>query len=441
MYTTLPNALLNSQKTQNCVSLISDPQIQNPRIISISEHWSLFPESGGTTTTLIFFFFIARSGTKEFLEALAAGADVSMIAQFGVCFYFAYPATDKVIVTAKHNEDEHGDTSGEVLGRGAKIALVLKDGYLEYLEEHRLKDLVKKHFDFISYPIYLWTEKTTEKEISDDEDEEKKDEQGKVEDASHEWAEANDITKEEHAAFYKSLINDWEHLSLKHFEVEGHLEFEAVLFVPKRAPCDLYVRLVFIMDNCEDIIPEYLSFVKGIVDSEDLHINIFLRDRLKKKDSELLYIVDAIDEYAVGQLMDYEGKKIVSATKEDLKLEKNEDEKKKAETSKEKFADLCKVIKEVLGDRVEKEFPCVLVTGEYMVGLLTWKKTMEIDPENSIMEELRKMTDAAAILTSGFSLEEPITFGNRIHRMLKLGLNIDEHGADIEAYPEMPELG
>jgi len=194
-------------------------------------------------------------------------------------------------------------------------------------------------------------------------------------------------------------------------------------------------------------------------------------------------MVDAIDEYAIGQLKEFEGKKLVSATKEGLKLDDSEEEKKRKEELKEKFEGLCKVIKEVLGDRVEKvivsdrlvDSPCCLVTGEYgwtanmerimkaqalrdssMGGYMSSKKTMEINPENAIMEELRKRADAdkndksvkdlvmllfeTSLLTSGFSLDDPNTFGNRIHRMLKLGLSIDEDEAAEADDTDMPPL-
>jgi molecular chaperone HtpG len=592
---------------------------------------------------------IAKSGTKAFIESLSAGADVSMIGQFGVGFYSAYLVADKVSVISKHNDDGQyiwestasgsfsisTDNSME-LKRGTAIILHLKDDMYNYLEEHEIRRLIKKHNQFIDFPIYLQTVKTREVEIQsneavedaqgtedveveksedvkvedvdeDGENSKKSDEKKTVTESYNEWEFLNqekpiwtrnpkDVTTEQYASFYKTISGDYsEHLDVSHFSVEGQLDIKGLLFVPKRAPYDLfdgqnkkasniklYVRRVFITDNCEDLVPDYLRFVKGVIDSEDLPLNIsretlqqnkimkiikknimkkcldlftniaedsekyntfyeqfsksiklgvhedsvnraklssLLRyessksegiltsfddyigrmkegqkgiyyitgeskksiinspflEQLKKRDIEVLFMFEPLDEYVTTQLKDYNNHKLICITKE--KLELDEDDKESFESVKSSFEKVCVFMKEVLGDDVEKvvvsnrldSSPCVLVTTEYSMtsnmqrimkaqalgsrdmGYMMNKKILEINPYNKMIMRIKEKLENdesgadskmlkdlvhliydVTVQSSGFTLDDPSTFSKRILKVINIGLGIDEENDEEE---------
>ncbi|CAL8358952.1 unnamed protein product [Lota lota] len=281
---------------------------------------------------------IAKSGTSEFLNKMneMQTEDQStneLIGQFGVGFYSAFLVADKVIVTTKHNngtqhiwesdsnefsviEDPRGDT----LGRGSTVTLVLKEEASDYLELETIKNLVKKYSQFINFPIYVWASKTEtveepieedaeeaekdatedEVEVEEEEEDKEKPKTKKVEKTVWDWELMNDIKpiwqrqakeveEEEYKAFYKTFSKDTdEPLSHIHFTAEGEVTFKSILFVPASAPrgmfdeygskkndyIKLFVRRVFITDDFNDMMPKYLNFVKGVVDSDDLPLNV-----------------------------------------------------------------------------------------------------------------------------------------------------------------------
>ncbi|KAM0967640.1 hypothetical protein ACFX13_016396 [Malus domestica] len=605
---------------------------------------------------------IAKSGTSAFVEKMQTSGDLNLIGQFGVGFYSVYLVADNVEVISKHNDDKQHiweskadgsfvvaeDTENEPLGRGTEIRLHLREEAGEYLDESKLKELVKKYSEFINFPIHLWAskevdvevpadedessdeeessesekrEEETEKSEDEDEDAEKKPKTKTKKETTYEWELLNDVkaiwlrspkevTDEEYTKFYHSLAKDFSDekpLSWSHFTAEGDVEFKAVLFVPPKAPHDLYesyynanksnlklyVRRVFISDEFDELLPKYLNFLMGLVDSDTLPLNVsremlqqhsslktikkklirkaldmirklaeedpdessdkdnkeveksedeekrgqytrfwnefgksiklgiiedaanrnrlakLLRfestksdgkltsldqyisrmksgqkdifyitgaskeqlekspflERLKKKNFEVIFFTDPVDEYLMQYLMDYEDKKFQNVSKEGLKLGKDSKDKE----LKESYKELTKWWKSALAsDNVDDvklsnrlaDTPCVVVTSKYgwsanmerimqsqtlsdanKQGYMRGKRILEINPRHPIVKELRErvvknaedesvkktaqLIYQTALMESGFNLPDPKDFASRIYSSVKSSLNIN----------------
>merc|ERR1712054_6896 len=536
---------------------------------------------------------VAKSGTTQFVEALTgAEGDMSLIGQFGVGFYSVYLVADKVQVTSKHNDDEQhiwestadatfsvaADPRGDTLGRGTEIKLFLKEDASEFLEQSKLEDLVKRYSEFITFPIYLHKSKTETVEVPIDDDDEGEEEEEEEEPKTKTetktvwfWQHINDqpaiwtrdkseISDEDYEQFFLSLsnkkgstIDDDKPLSWIHFRAEGEIEFKSILYVPKSAPHDqydnyygkasgmrLYVRKVLITDEFEDLVPRYLNFLRGVVDSDDLPLNVsretlqqhkvlkvmgkklvrkaleMLRkmaqtsktgdklisledyvenmkdwqkdiyyisgssldevqksaflEKCKAKDVEVLFLTDPIDEYAVQNLTEFDGKKLQSVTKEGLAFGDEDADlvSKREKIYQENFKPVTEGLKDVFGDAVEKvtisqrieSSPSVMVTSKYgysanmerimkaqafadnkQAQFMVSKKTMEINPRHPIVIELNKLAkeDAksekvadlgwllydTASSVSGFQLDDPAAFAKRMYRLMQSGLNLE----------------
>ncbi|XP_042508568.1 endoplasmin homolog [Macadamia integrifolia] len=604
---------------------------------------------------------IAKSGTSAFVEKMQTSGDLNLIGQFGVGFYSVYLVADYVEVLSKHNDDKQyiweskadgsfaisEDEYNEPLGRGTEIRLHLREEAQEYLEEDKLKELVKKYSEFINFPIYIWAskevdvevpadeesseeEETTEsspsEEEAEEEDSEQKPKTKTVKETTYEWELLNDmkavwlrnpkeVTNEEYTKFYHTLAKDFgdeKPLAWSHFTAEGDVEFKAILFVPPKAPHDLYesyynsnkanlklyVRRVFISDEFDELLPKYLNFLKGLVDSDTLPLNVsremlqqhnslktikkklirkaldmirkiaeedpdeandednkeaekasdndekkgqyakfwnefgksiklgivedaanrnrlakLLRvestksggkltsldqyisrmkpgqkdifyitgtskeqlekspflERLKKKNYEVIFFTDPVDEYLMQYLMDYEDKKFQNVSKEGLKLGKESKDKEVKESFKEltkwwKGALASENVDDVkISNRLDNS-PCVVVTSKYgwsanmerimqsqtlsdanKQAYMRGKRVLEINPRHPIIKELRervvkepedenvkqtaRLMYQTALMESGFVLSDPKDFASSIYSSVKNSLNISPDAA------------
>ncbi|KAH0616982.1 hypothetical protein JD844_028518 [Phrynosoma platyrhinos] len=466
---------------------------------------------------------IAKSGTSEFLSKITEMQEENqstseLIGQFGVGFYSAFLVADRVIVTSKHNNDtQHiwesdsnefsviDDPRGDTLGRGTTITLVLKEEASDYLELDTIKNLVKKYSQFINFPIYVWSSKTetVEEPIDDEEVKEKDDadDEAAVEKTVWDWELMNDIKpiwqrpskeveEDEYKAFYKSFSKEPDDpMTYIHFTAEGEVTFKSILFVPTTAPrglfdeygskksdfIKLYVRRVFITDDFHDMMPKYLNFIKGVVDSDDLPLNVS-RETLQQH--KLLKVIrkklvrktlDMIKKIAEEKYNDTFWKEFGT----NIKLGVIEDHSNRTRLAKllrfqsshheSNLTSLDQYIeKAVLSQRLTQS-PCALVASQYgwsgnMERIMkaqayqtgkdistnyyaSQKKTFEINPRHPVIKDMLRrvqeneddqtVADLAVVLfetatlRSGYLLPDTKEYGERIERMLRLSLNID----------------
>jgi molecular chaperone HtpG len=527
---------------------------------------------------------IAKSGTREFFQSLSGdqAKDANLIGQFGVGFYSAFIIADKVTLTTRRAGDAQavrwesageGDytlETAEKATRGTEIQMHLREGEDEFLNDWKLKSIIRKYSDHITMPIVMKKSEWKDGEqVETDEDE-------TVNKASALWARAkNDITDEEYIEFYKHVSHDFQDpLAWSHNRVEGKQEYISLLYVPSKAPFDLYdrerkhgiklyVKRVFIMDDAEQLMPQYLRFVRGVIDTSDLPLNVSreilqhskdidgikagsvkkvlgqledlaenkpeqysafwnefgkvlkegvgedfsnkekiaglfrfastladteaqvvsLKDYIsrmkegqdkiyyitadsfaaaqhsphleifRKKGIEVLLMSDRVDEWMLGSLAEFDGKKLQSVAKGDLDLGTLEDEAEKEQQKKieDESKSLIEKIKTALGETVNEvrvthrltDSPACLVSGENdLSGNLermlkaagqktpASKPTLEINPQHAIVQRLNDVSDEArfadwahllfdqALLAEGGQLEDPASFVRRMNSLL-----------------------
>merc|ERR1712050_540788 len=338
---------------------------------------------------------VAKSGTTNFLEAMAEGGDANLIGQFGVGFYSAFLVADKVTVTSKCNDDpvQHvwessadasftvvPDPRGNTLGRGSRVTLHLKEDAHDYLSEDKLKEASKKYSQFIQFPIYVKVKKEVDAEAEeDDDDDDKEDEEEEEKDdvetkdeeeadtekkdkptkkTVYEWEQVNtqkaiwlrskeEVTEEEYTEFYKSISKDYlDPLAYTHGNAEGEIEFKSILFLPKKAPFDmmdnyhqkksevkLFVRRVLVAEKFDELLPRYLNFVRGVVDSDDLPLNVS-REQLQQ--NKIMKVISKKLVRKVLELMKKLAKEGDGDDEEDEEKEDGEEEEEKKDEEEEK---------------------------------------------------------------------------------------------------------